>query len=153
MQRNNNNKERDTEFLADCEERFIHFIESDETVLQLEPMNSYYRRLIHHLAMEFKFDTRSEGEEQDRHVVLTKSEKSAIPEKLVNKRPIVWNFGDHEFLVDPLQKEVEVYLGKDGTVGLYNAEANIPYITKKKVVSGAFKIKMNKIVELHDEEW
>ncbi len=152
MQRNEL-KERDDNFLSDYQEQLIEFMKSEETDLHLEPMNSYYRRLVHHLASEFKLKTNSEGDGADRHVVPTKSDRSLTPDKLKNQRPIVWNFGDQEFLVDPLQTSVEVYLGKDGSVGLYHEATTTPYITKKKVVSGAFKIKMNKIVELHDEEW
>lgn len=146
-------REKDDEFIAEYQERLIEFMRSDETVLVLEPMNSYYRRLVHHLALEFQLQTKSKGEEKDRHVVLAKGDKSAVPEKIKNKKPVVWNFGDQEFIVDPLQESVEVFLGKDGTVGLYDENSDIPYITKKKVVSGAFKVKMNKIVELHDDEW
>ncbi len=150
---NINNKEKDEDFVAQYEEQLIEFMKSDKDVLSLEPMNSYYRRLIHHLALEFNLGTYSEGEDKERHVVLSKVEKSCTPDRIKNRRSIVWNFGDQEFLVNPLADEVEVYLGRDGTVGLYDEEEKIPYITKKKVVSGAFKIKMNKIVELHDEEW
>ncbi len=146
-------KDRDDVFIAEYEEQLIAFMKSDQKALVLEPMNSYYRRLIHHLAMEFKLKTNSEGEGAERHVVLGKTKNSRIPDKLKNQKPIMWNFGDQEFLVDPLQPEIEVYLGKDGSVGLFDESLNVPYITKKKVVSGVFKIKMNKIVELHDEEW
>ncbi len=152
MQRNEL-KVKDEVLLSDYEEQFVEFMKSEETELHLEPMNSYYRRLVHHLAKEFRLKTHSEGDGADRHVVLTKSDESLIPDKVRNQRPIVWNFGDQEFLVDPLQSLVEVYLGKDGSVGLYDETITTPYITKKKVVSGAFKIKMNKIVELHDDEW
>ncbi len=145
-------KERDEVLLAEYEEQLIEFMKSEEKTIHLVPMNSYYRRLVHHLALEFKLETNSEGEGTDRHVVLTKNRNSLIPDKLKNQRSIVWNFGDHEFLVDPLQQEVEIFLGKDGSVGLFDETANVPYIVKKKVVSGAFKIKMNKIVELNDEE-
>lgn len=146
-------KDRDEGFIADCEEQLIAFMKSDETSLPLEPMNSYYRRLIHHLATEFKLTTNSEGEGPERHVVLAKNKNSRIPEKLKNQKPIVWNFGDKEFLVDPLQPEVEVYLGKDGSVGLFDEATTTAYIAKKKITSGVFKIKLNKIVELHDKEW
>ena len=149
----NDLRERDEVFVAEYEEQFIAFMKSDETEMPLVPMNSYYRRLVHHLAKEFNLDTISKGEGNDRHVVISKTENSSIPEKLRNHRPIVWNFGDHEFLVNPLQPEVEVFLGKDGSVGLYDEAMNTPYIARKKVMTGAFKIKMNKIVELHDEEW
>ncbi|MBU2514615.1 hypothetical protein KJ966_25095 [bacterium] len=152
MQRNELNIKDDL-LLSEYEEQFVEFMKSDQTELHLEPMNSYYRRLVHHLASEFKLKTHSEGDGADRHVVLTKIAKSQVPDKLKNQRPIIWNFGDQEFLVDPLQPMVEVYLGKDGSVGLYDETVTTPYITKRKVVSGSFKIKMNKIVELHDEEW
>ena len=120
-------KERDDIFISEYEEPLINFMKSDEEFLHLEPMNSYYRRLVHHLAKDFNLKTMSEGEGTERHVVLTKTMKSQTPEKLRNQRPIVWNFGNQEFLVDPLQEEVEIYLGKDGTVGLYNGSAKIPY--------------------------
>lgn len=146
-------KERDEIFVAEYEEQISAFIDSEETVFHLSPMNSYYRRLVHHLALEFKLKTNSEGEGNDRHVVLTKDEKSKTPDRIKKQKPTIWDFGEQEFLVDPLQPEVEIYLGKDGNVGLYDESLNVPYVTKKKVVSGVFKIKKNKIVELHDDEW
>jgi hypothetical protein len=152
MQRSES-KDRDEGFVAEYEEQFIAFMKGEEASLHLEPMNSYYRRLVHQLATEFKLTTNSEGEGPERHVVLTKNKNSRIPDKLKNQKPVIWNFGDREFLVDPLQPEVEVYLGKDGSVGLFDEATTVSYIAKKKVVSGVFKIKMNKIVELHDKEW
>ncbi|MBU3914446.1 hypothetical protein KKA14_02840 [bacterium] len=147
------NIDNDEDFIDQYEERLIEFINSDEKSIALEPMNSYYRRLLHKLALEFKFKTHSEGEGKERHIILTKNEKSSIPERKGKKTSVVWNFGDQEFLVNSLIDEVEIYLAKDGSVGLYDENAKIPYITKKTVVSGMFKIKMNKIVEVHDEEW
>ena len=144
---------RDEAFLAEYEELLISFMKGDDESIHLEPMNSYHRRLVHHLATEFKLKTHSVGDGEDRHVVLSKTDNSSVPEKLKNQKPIVWNFGDQEFLVDPLQPYVEIFLGKDGSIGLYDELNPVPYISKKKVVSGVFKIKMNKIVELHDEEW
>ena len=146
-------KDRDEVFIAEYEEQLLAFFESDEKMMHLSPMNSYYRRLVHHLALEFNFDTHSEGEEADRHVVVAKKKGSHIPKRLEHQKPKVFDFGEQEFLVDPLQPEVEIFLGKDGSLGIYDESANIPYVTKKKVVSGVFKVKNNKIVELHDEEW
>jgi len=151
--RRDDNKEKDETFLTEYEEQIGDFMRGDQQVLHLIPMNSYYRRLVHHLALEFSLNTYSEGDGADRHVVLSKANDSTVPDRLKNKRSIVWNFGDQEFLVDPLQPEVEVFLGKDGGVGLFDESIKTPYIAKKKVTSGVFKIKMNKIVELHDEEW
>ncbi len=146
-------RDKDEVFIAEYEEQLVEFMRGDQQVLHLVPMNSYYRRLVHHLALEFNLQTQSEGDGTERHVVLNKSGECETPDRLKNQRSIVWNFGDQEFLVDPLQQEVEVFLGKDGSVGLYEEALKTPYITKKKVVSGVFKIKMNKIVELNDEEW
>lgn len=144
--------ERDEEFLIETEERLLAFLESGEKTMHFEPMNSYYRRLVHHQALRFHFKSHSEGSEQDRHVVVAKTKKSKAPERIKRKEPVVWNFGDREFLVDPLAESVPVYLGKDGTVGLYDERVR-DHIATRNVVTGAFKIKMNKIVELHDEEW
>lgn len=143
---------KEEEFLLQYEEKLIGFLESPDKVLHLEPMNSYYRRIIHNLAVRFGFGTSSEGADKERHVVITKTKESKAPERIKRKEPVTWNFRDREFLVDPLAKEVEVYLGKDGSVGLFNKDVR-DHITRKKVVSGAFKIKMNKIVELQDDEW
>ncbi len=143
---------KDEDFLLEWEEKLIDFLECDEETIHLEPMNSYYRRLVHNLGMKFKFESYSEGTGKDRHIILTKSEDSVMPERMKKSLPIVWNYGDREFLVNPLQSETEIFLGKDGSVGLFD-ESVKDYITRKKVVSGTFKIKMNKIVELYDDEW
>jgi hypothetical protein len=143
---------KEEDFLIEYEEKLIGFLESSDETKHLEPMNSYYRRLIHNLALRFGFGTSSEGSDKDRHVVITKKKGSKAPERIKRKDPVIWNFREREFLVDPLAEEVEVYLGKDGSVGLFN-ESVRDHITKKRVVSGVFKIKMNKIVELQDEEW
>ena len=148
-----NQNAKDDEFLSECEDLLAGFMKMSEKTLDLEPMNSYYRRLVHNLASKFKLETSSKGEDKERHVVLTKTEESKTPETVTKRRPIVWNFGNQEFLVNPLEECVEIYLGKDGSVGIYNESAKIPYITKKKVASGSFKIKMNKIVEMNDQEW
>ncbi|NQU63255.1 MAG: hypothetical protein HQ517_03080 [SAR324 cluster bacterium] len=143
---------KEEEFIIEQEEKLIEFLESKDKVLHLEPMNSFYRRLIHNLAARYGFGTSSEGADKDRHVVITKTNESKTPERIKRKDPVTWNFRDREFLVDPLAEEVDVYLAKDGSVGLYN-ESVRDHITRKKVVSGVFKIKMNKIVELQDDEW
>jgi len=145
-------QERDEDFLIQNEERLNEFLESSEETMHFEPMNSYFRRLVHQQALRFHFKSQSEGSEDNRHVVIAKTKKSKAPEKIKRKEQITWNFGDREFLVDPLAEEVAVYLGKDGSVGLYD-ESVRDHIATKNVVSGAFKVKMNKIVELLDDEW
>jgi hypothetical protein len=144
--------DKEEEFLIQYEQRLIDFVESGEQTLHVEPMNSYYRRLMHNLALRFNLKSHSEGADRDRHVVVIKSENARVPDRIPRKDPVIWNYGDREFLVDPLAKEVEIYLGKDGTVGILS-DGIKDVITSRKVVSGAFKIKRNRIVEVHDDEW
>ena len=146
-------KEKDEEFVLNHEELLIQFFESDDDVLSLEPMNSYYRRLVHNLAKRYKYETHSEGEGDQRHIVLTKTPKIALPERIQKKSPVVWDFGDREFFIDPLKKGMEIYLGKDGSIGIYDDNNGVDYITKKKVQSSSFKIRRNKIVEIDNDEW
>jgi hypothetical protein len=146
------NNGKDEDFLVQYEQRLIDFIESGEQTLHVEPMNSYYRRLVHNLVLRFNLKSHSEGADRDRHVVVIQSENARIPDRIRRKDPVVWNYGEREFLVDPLAKEVEIYLDKDGTVGILS-EGIKDVITSKKVISGAFKIKKNKIVEVYDDEW
>ncbi|XP_042015400.1 uncharacterized protein LOC121763444 isoform X3 [Salvia splendens] len=53
-------------------------------VLELEPMNSYNRLLVHRLAEIFGFFHHSVGEGEDRHLVLERSPETSIPGILVS---------------------------------------------------------------------
>ena len=70
--------------------------------------------------MTFKFESFSEGSGNDRHIIVKKTDESTMPERMKRSPQIVWNFGDREFLVDPLKGETEIFLGKDGSVGLFD---------------------------------
>ncbi len=145
--------EKDQKLIEDTEAEFAAFLEAEDTTHHLPPMNSYNRRLVHKLAEEFGFKTASDGEGDNRHVTITKAKESKKPkERQLGKVP-VWNFGDREFIVDSYAGSVEVYLSKDGTIGAWVAGSNIPYIVKKAVTSGSFKIKANEIVEIQDANW
>lgn len=143
----------DEDFRAEAAELLKEFMNSDEQEKHLPAMNSYYRRLTHKLATSFGLDTRSEGEDKDRHIVVTKTPDSKIPEALPQKKVILWHFGDREFFVDPMQSEVEVYLSADGTVGVWEEDAGIKALDRKLVTTGSFKIKRNQIIEIHHPEW
>ena len=141
-------KERDEDFVLRYEDLLVEFFESNEEEVSLEPMNSYYRRLVHNLAKRYKYKTHSEGEGDQRHIVLTKTPKIVLPERIQKKPQIVWDFGEREYFIDPLNKGLEVFLGKDGSIGIYEDSNNVDYITKKKVYSNSFKIRRNKIDEI-----
>lgn len=81
-------KERaEREFRRELETRFNFFLDSDEDELELEPMNSFRRRIAHTVAKEFNFDTESRGEEPNRYVALIKTEDSAAPEGGITPEP------------------------------------------------------------------
>jgi len=140
-------------FLDQHEEIFRDFIKSDQEILHLEPMNSYFRKLAHDLGAEFKCLTKSDGEGAERHIVVEKTEQSFLPEKTNRKKRQTWSFGDREFFVDTTRKSVEVYLDKDGNIGFYDEKTNPRHVVRKKISSGSFKIKENQIIEITDAAW
>lgn len=140
-------------FLDQYEEVFRDFISSDQQQLEMEPMNSYFRKLLHDLGTEFKFETTSNGEGPERHILVRKTEESKAPEKTLRKKRQTWSFGDREFFVDSTSNSVEVYLDRNGNVGFYDKRSDPKHIARKKVTTGSFKIKENKIIEIIDSEW
>ena len=59
-------------FLKELETVFIRFVDSGKEQFNLEPMNSYKRRLAHKLASQFELETESIGEDKERAVLLKK---------------------------------------------------------------------------------
>ena len=55
-------------FLKELETVFISFIESSKEQLDLEPMNSYKRRLAHKLSGQFQLESEAIGEDKNRAV-------------------------------------------------------------------------------------
>ncbi|MGK0289931.1 MAG: hypothetical protein ACI86H_001386 [bacterium] len=141
----------DEDFLLDLEEKVIVFMKTEDPELELESSNSYYRRLTHKLAEGFKLDSRSEGDGKKRYIVLVKNEKSVTPDKKIVTNQKVWDFGAREFLVKKAADGCEVYLGKDGSIGVY--EEGTPFIDKKIIYTGAIRIQKNKIIEFNSPEW
>ncbi|XWS57332.1 hypothetical protein CRYUN_Cryun09bG0165000 [Craigia yunnanensis] len=73
------------------EDAFINFLQNDTSsdgILELEPMNSYNRLLLHRLADIFGFAHESIGEGDDRHLVLQRCPETSIPSILVSD--ILW---------------------------------------------------------------
>ncbi len=142
----------DEQLIETYEQEFIGFLKSGEEILHLPPMNSYQRRLIHQLASEFKFDTSSEGEGEQRHVVVRKNDDSSAPEKRKTGQPTLWNFGDREFIVNSMES-IWIFLAKDGSIGTWDESVTQLILTKKLVTSGSFKIKDSQIIEIQDPNW
>ncbi|XVF30404.1 hypothetical protein REPUB_Repub16aG0054300 [Reevesia pubescens] len=81
------------------EEAFINFLQDDTSsdgILELEPMNSYNRLLLHRLADIFGFAHESIGEGDDRHLVLERCPETSIPSILVSD--ILWQCDEPQSL-------------------------------------------------------
>ena len=70
-------KERiDRDFAREIEMRISYFLRSEEPELELEPMNSYRRRMVHNVATKYRLRTESRGEDRERYVCLIKTEET-----------------------------------------------------------------------------
>ncbi|XWS65114.1 hypothetical protein CRYUN_Cryun05aG0062900 [Craigia yunnanensis] len=81
------------------EDAFINFLQDDTSsdgILELEPMNSYNRLLLHRLADIFGFAHESIGEGDDRHLVLERCPETSIPSILVSD--ILWQCDEPQSL-------------------------------------------------------
>ncbi|KAL8517783.1 hypothetical protein ACS0TY_009196 [Phlomoides rotata] len=89
---------------------FLHDDISSDAVLELEPMNSYNRLLVHRLADIFGFAHQSIGEGEDRHLVLECCPETSMPGILVS-----------DFLLQPGESQppmiFDVLRRKDVTAG------------------------------------
>ncbi|KAL1341782.1 hypothetical protein HN51_028316 [Arachis hypogaea] len=83
------------------EETLVKFLQDDDTssdgILELEPMNSYNRLLLHRLAEIFGFAHESVGEGDDRHLILEKCPDTSIPPILVSD--ILWGYDEPQSLI------------------------------------------------------
>ncbi|XP_050382155.1 uncharacterized protein LOC126799082 [Argentina anserina] len=83
--------------ILSVEEALVDFLQSDTSssgLLQLEPMNSYNRLLLHRLADIFGFSHESVGEGEERHLVLGRCPETSIPSILVSD--ILWQCDEPE---------------------------------------------------------
>ncbi|KAJ4721490.1 R3H domain containing protein [Melia azedarach] len=77
------------------EEALVNFLKDDNSadgVLELEPMDSYNRLLLHRLADIFGFAHESVGEGDERHLILERCPETSIPSILVSD--ILWQYGE-----------------------------------------------------------
>lgn len=138
-------KERiEKEFAREIEMRIGYFLESDEDELELEPMNSYRRRLVHNIAKNFNLASESRGEDRERYVTLLKTEETQAPP---TRRTRLWDYGSQTFHVNPGDKGVHMALKIDGSVELFN-EHDRKNVAFDRVVTGSeFRVRKGRIVE------
>ena len=138
----------DEELIAEVNDALVRFIKSEETQLQLEPMNSFRRRMVHKIGTKYKLTSESTGEGINRSVSLRKTEQTEIPENIMQNNVI--DRGIEIFYSKP---GTEIVLRKDGSFGIALNERETRILDRRPVEDGEFRIRQNKIVCRNDSNW
>ena len=138
----------DEELIAEISDALVCFIKSKEPQLQMEPMNSFRRRMVHKIGTKFKLTSESTGEGINRSVSLRKTELTAIPENIIQNNVI--DRGIEIFYSKP---GTEIVLRKDGSFGISLNERETRVLDRRPVEDGEFRIRQNKIVCRNDSNW
>ena len=138
----------DQELMTDINAAIVRFIQSDESQLQMEPMNSYRRRMVHKISTEYKLSSESIGEGDSRSVRLSKTATTAIPENINKKRVI--DRGIEIFYAKP---GAEIVLRNDGSFGVSLKEHENKILDRRTVEEGEFRIRDNQIICKKDSNW
>ena len=138
----------DEELIAEINDKLVCFVKSEETQLQLEPMNSFRRRMVHKIGKKYKLTSESTGEGTNRSVSLRKTEQTGIPENVMQNNVI--DRGIEIFYSKP---GAEIVLRKDGSFGIALNERETRILDRRSVENGEFRIRQNKIVCRNDSNW
>lgn len=138
----------DQELIAEINEALVRFIKSDETHLQLEPMNSFRRRMVHKIGTKFKLTSESTGEGINRSVRLGKTEFTRIPENVIQN-----NIIDRGIEIFYAKRGTVIVLRNDGSFGIARKERGTRILDRRAVDDGEFRIRQNKIVCKQDSNW
>ena len=138
----------DLELMTEINAAIVRFIQSDEIHLQMDPMNSYRRRMVHKIGTEYKLSSESTGEGENRSVRLSKTATTEIPEN-INKQMVI-DRGIEIFYVKP---GAEIVLRNDGSFGVALKERDNKILDKRSVEEGEFRIRDNKIICKQDSNW
>jgi len=138
-------KERiEKEFAREIEMRVAYFLDSNEQELELEPMNSYRRRVVHNLAGKYNLGTESRGEDRDRYVCLSKTKET--PEAAAPGKVRLWDFGSQTYNINPGEKGIHLALKLDGSVEIWREEEKKQIIVDRVVHAREFRIRQGKIL-------
>ena len=138
----------DQELMREINTTIVSFIKSDETHLQMDPMNSYRRRIVHKVGTEYKLSSESTGEGEKRSVRLSKTAATKIPENINNQRVI-----DRGIEIFYAKSGAEIVLRNDGSFGVSIKENDNNILDRRIVVEGEFRIRNNKIICKQDSNW
>ena len=135
----------DRDFQRELEMRITYFLKSEEQSLDLEPMNSYRRRMVHTVAKKYAMTSESRGEDRERYVCLVKSGDTPPPTETGNVR--LWDFGTQSFTVNPGENGLHMALKIDGSVEIWNEREKNQIIADRVVKSTEIRIRQGKILE------
>ena len=138
----------DEELITEINDTLMRFIKSEETHLQLEPMNSFRRRMVHKIGTKYKLTSESKGEGINRSVSLKKTELTEIPENIIKD-----NYIDRGIEIFYAKPGTEIILRKDGSFGIAFNEREKRILDRRPVEDGEFRIRQNKIVCRNDSNW
>ena len=138
----------DEELITEINDALVRFIKSEETQLQMEPMNSFRRRMVHKIGSKYKLTSESTGEGINRSVSLRKTQLTGIPENIMQNSVI--DRGIEIFYSKP---GTEIVLRKDGSFGIAINERETLILDRRPVEDGEFRIRQNKIVCRNDSNW
>ena len=138
----------DEELVAEINDTLLSFVKSEETLLQLEPMNSFRRRMVHKIGTKYKLTSESKGEGLNRSVSLRKTKLTKLPENIMLKNVI--DRGIEIFYSKP---GTEIVLRTDGSFGIAFKERETRILDRRLVEDGEFRIRQNKIVCRNDSNW
>ena len=139
----------DQELITEINTALVRFINSDDTHLQLEPMNSFRRRMVHKIGTKYKLTSESTGEGDSRAVRLGKTNSTAIPENLDHNQVI-----DRGIEIFYAKRGAEIVLRNDGSFGIsLIKERESRILDRRTVEDGEFRIRENKIICKQDSNW
>ena len=138
----------DQELMLEINAALVRFINSDDTHLQLEPMNSYRRRMVHKIGTEYKLSSESTGDGDSRAVRLGKTNITAIPENLNHNLVI-----DRGIEIFYAKRGAEIVLRNDGSYGISLKEKESRILDRRTVEDGEFRIRENRIICKQDSNW
>ena len=138
----------DQELFNDINAKIISFIQSDETYLQMDPMNSYRRMMVHKIGTEYKLSSESRGNGEERSVRLLKTISTKIPDNIIKQRTI-----DRGIEIFYAKSGSEIVLRNDGSFGVSIKEHDDKILDRRIVDDGEFRIRNNKIICKQDSDW
>lgn len=137
----------DRDFQQELEMRITYFLQSEEQSLDLEPMNSYRRRIVHTVAKKYNMTSESRGEDRDRYVCLIKSgDTTAATAAAAPTNVRLWDFGTQSFTINPGENGLHMALKIDGSVEIWNEREKNQIIADRVVNANEFRIRQGKIL-------